>query len=147
MEIKLDNQPPNCNQNLDNFANKYEVELMGTSQAVRILFFESELPQFDPFVRWFILYLQFDNFDSDNAIVKYDVFGINKGKGHVKFKHGNNIYDLINGLLIKDSEIGKGNDKAITVHLTSFGKYLTDKCFKVDGSELVKNKRLILSGD
>ena len=38
MEIELDNQPPNCNQTLDNFINRYEAELLGTSQQIKILF-------------------------------------------------------------------------------------------------------------
>lgn len=147
MEIELDNQPPNCNQTLDNFIHRYEAELIGTSQQIKILFFEYELPQFNPFVKWIILYFEFLNPEFENSIVRHDFFGINKGKGRVKFKNGNRAYDLINGLLIKDGEIRNDNDKAITVRLNSLSKYLTDKCFNVDGSELVQNKRLIVSGD
>ena len=147
MEIELDNQPPNCNQTLSNFVHRYKDELIDTSQRVKILFFERELPQLNPFVKWIILYLEFQNPKFDDNIVRHDLIGINKGKGRVKFKNGNVAYYLINGLLIKDGKIEKGNDKAITIRLNSLGDYLTDKCFNVDGSELAKNKRLIICGD
>lgn len=150
MEIGLSEQPPACNQTLNNFIERNEAELINTSQDVKVLFYDWELPPIDPyfnFIKGTMIYIKFLNPQFENNIVKYDIFGINKGKGNIKFKNENDIYDLINGLFIKDGLVDKNNNKAITVRIYSLGQYLTNKCFVIDGSELVINRKLVLSGD
>lgn len=147
LDIKLEAQPPKCNQRLNNFINANQSELLGKNHYVKIIFFDYELPQFDPFVKWYRLYLKFLNPAFENNIVIHEIFGINKQTGHIKFKNGNIDYDWINALLIKNGLIEKDNDKSITVHFNQLGHYLVGQCFKVSGTELVKNQKLILSGD
>lgn len=147
ISIKLEPQPPVCNQTLDNFINKHQFKLMGSVQTIRIIFFDYEIPQFNQFARCYKLYLKFLDPNIENDIVEYDIVGINKGSGHVKFKNPNKDYDFINSLLIKDGIIEKGNNQAIVVHFNQLGQFLVSQCFNIDGSELVKNKRIIVSGD
>ena len=147
ISFKLEPQPPVCNQTLDNFINKHQIRIMGTTPKIKIIFFDSEIPQFNHFARCYKLYLKFIDPDIENDIVEYDIIGINKGAGNVKFKNPNKDYDFINSLLIKDGIIETGNNQAIVVHFNQLGRFLVSQCFYIDGSELVKNKRLIVSGD
>ena len=147
ISVKLEPQPPVCNQTLDNFINANQFRLMGATPEIRIVFFDYEIPQFNQFARCYKLYLKFIDPNIENNIVEYDIIGINKGSGDVKFKNVNKDYGFINSLLIKNGIIEKGNKNAIVVNFKELGQFLSNQCFSIDGSQLVKNKRLIVCGD
>ena len=147
ISVKLEPQPPVCNQTLDNFINANQFRLIGATPEIRIVFFDYEIPQFNQFARCYKLYLKFIDPNIENDIFEYDIIGINKGSGKVKFKNVNKDYEFINSLLIKNGIIEKGNKEAIVVNFKELGQFLNNQCFSIDGSQLVKNKRLIVSGD
>lgn len=48
MEIELSDQPPVCNQTLNNFVKRNEAELINTSQKVKVLFYDYEIVTLKP---------------------------------------------------------------------------------------------------
>lgn len=148
MEIKLVDQPPKCDMSLENFINKNAAELVGTVQPVKICYFDRDIFQVNNFVRCYRLFLEFLNPEFENEIVYYEIIGFNYPKYTIKINNTNKDYDFFNSLFINDGLIDEFNNCAFIVHIGQLANYLTNNRFKIDGSELVKNDKIIVvSGD